>query len=213
MIALSGCCYFLSAGRLDLPRGWCYYLLALGLSLGGDILLFRRSPGLLNGRGRPGEDTEGSDKLLLLLLFAFNLILMPVVAGLDGGRFGWTPLPAVGIPAGVLLQLLCAALVLWAMLENPFFEGTMRLQRDRGQYAVSRGPYGYLRHPGYLGMALNTLSLPLIAGSGAALLPALAAMIIIVIRTSLEDRLLLRRLPGYRDYSRRVRYRLLPLLW
>lgn len=213
MLLISGCCFFISAGGMNRSGGWLYYLLALVLTLGGNILLFYYSPDLLNERGHLGEETESSDKMLLLLLFTVNLVLLPVIAGLDSGRFRWASLPAAWIYAGVFLQFLCAALVLWAMLENPFFEGTMRLQRDRGQYAVSRGPYRYVRHPGYLGMALNTFPLSLIAGSGAALVPALLAVIIIVIRTAFEDRLLIDQLPGYREYSREVKYRLLPLIW
>lgn len=213
MITISACFFFISAGRLDLFRGWIYYLSALALSLCGNLFLFYRSPGLLNERGRMGEGTESSDRNLLLLLFIANLVVLPVISGLDSGRFGWTPIPAAWIYPGLFLQLICAALVLWAMLENPFFEGTMRLQKERGQYAVSRGPYSYIRHPGYLGMALNTLPLPLISGSRAALLPAFLAIVLIVIRTHLEDKLLLGQLPGYSDYARKVRFRLLPHLW
>ncbi len=213
MLFISACCFFIAAGRLDIVRGWLYYLLALVISLGGDLLLLYRSPELLNERGRMGEDTESSDKLLLLLLFGANLVIMPLVAGLDIGRFNSAPLPVFYIYCGVFLQVVATLIVLWAMLENPFFEGTMRLQKDRGQYAVSRGPYSYIRHPGYLGMVLNTLPLPLIAGSRLALIPALLAVIIIVIRTALEDKLLIEQLPGYRGYSRRVRFRLIPLIW
>ncbi len=213
MLAISGFCFFIAVGRLNICRGWLYYLAALALSLCGNLFLYWRSPELLNERGRMGEETEGSDKILLLLIFAANLVILPAVAGLDIGRFDRAPLPTIWIYAGVFIQLICAALVLWAMLENPFFEGTMRLQKERGQYAVTRGPYRFVRHPGYLGMALNTLPLPLISGSGAALIPALLAVIFIVIRTALEDKMLIDRLPGYREYTRKVKYRLLPPLW
>ncbi|MGI6600121.1 MAG: methyltransferase family protein [Kiritimatiellia bacterium] len=213
MLMISACCYFISAGRLNIPRGWLYYLLALALSLCANLFLFCRSPELLNERGRMGEGTESRDKILLLLLFGTTLVILPVVAGLDSGRFNGAPLPDFYIYAGVFLQVICSGMVLWAMLENPFFEGTMRLQKDRGQHVVSNGPYRYVRHPGYLGMAVNALPLPLIAGSRVALIPALFAIIVIVVRTALEDQLLLDQLPGHRDYSRKVRYRLLPLIW
>ncbi len=213
MLLISAGCFFIAAGRLDLFRGRLYYLLALVISVCGDLFLFYRSPDLLNKRGRMGEETLKADKILLLLLFGANLVALPVIAGLDAGRFRWLPLPGFYIYAGMVIQVIASLPVFWAMLENPFFEGTMRLQKDRDQYAVSRGPYRYIRHPGYLGMALNTLPLPFIAGSGAALIPALLAIIIIVVRTAIEDRLLLDRLPGYREYASRVRYRLLPLIW
>ncbi len=213
MLLISACCYFVSAGRLDIPRGWFYYLLALALSLCANLFFFYRAPELLNERGRMGEGTESCDKILLLLYFGTALVILPVIAGLDTGRFNRPPLPGFFIYAGVVLYAICFVVILWAMLENPFFEGTMRLQKERGHYVVSRGPYRYVRHPGYLGMAVNALPLPLIAGSRAALIPALFTIIVIVIRTTLEDKLLLDHLPGYRDYSRRVRYRLLPPIW
>ncbi|NLA12095.1 MAG: isoprenylcysteine carboxylmethyltransferase family protein [Firmicutes bacterium] len=213
MLFISGCSFFIAAGRLDLPRGWLYYLLAAALSLGGNLLLVYRSPELLNERGRPGENTKSLDKVLLLLLFGTNLIALPLVAGLDSGRFHWSALPEFYSCAGALLQVSASLIVLWAALENPFFEGTVRLQKERRQYAVSGGPYAYIRHPGYLGMSLNTLPLPFIVGSQAALLPAILAIALIVIRTAFEDRLLLRHLPGYRDYARKVRYRLFPPIW
>lgn len=213
MIAISGCCFFISAGRLGMMRGWIYYLLVAALSLGGSLLLFFRSPELLNERGRLGDETARSDKVLLLLLFAANLILLPAVAGFETGRCGLAQLPDCWILIGIALQLIGSAVVLRAMLANPFFEGTARWQRERGQHVVSRGPYSCIRHPGYLGMIVNTLPLPLIAGSKAALYPALLAIVILVIRTFLEDRMLLEHLPGYREYARRVRYRLLPPLW
>lgn len=213
MLAISGFCFFIAAGRLDIFRGWIYYLAALALSLCGNLFLYWRSPELLNERGRMGGDTEKSDKVLLLLLFAANLVVLPAVTGLDVGRFDLAPLHDFYVYAGLALQAVSSLLLLWAMLANPFFEGTMRLQKERGQYAVSRGPYRFVRHPGYLAMALNTLPLPLIAGSGAALVPALLAVIIIVIRTATEDKLLIDRLPGYREYSWKVKYRLLPPIW
>lgn len=213
MLAISACFYFIAAGGLGPPRGWLYYLLVLVLSLGAGFFLFYRSPELLNVRGRMGEDTDSRDKVLLLFLFGTNLVLMPAAAGLDNGRLNLTPLPAGCIYAGAALQLIGSGIVLWAMLENPFFEGTMRLQKERGQHVISQGPYRYLRHPGYLGMAINTLPLPLIAGSRLALLPAILAIAVIVIRTRLEDKLLLELLPGYRDYARKTRHRLLPPLW
>lgn len=213
MLAISALCYFIAAGGPGFSRGWCYYLLVLALSLGGGLLLFCRSPEMLNERGRMGEDTEGGDKILLLFIFLANLVLLPVAAGLDNGRLNLAPLPGGWLYAGAALQLAGSGIVLWAMLENPFFEGTMRLQKERGQRVVSRGPYRYLRHPGYLGMVINTLPLPLITGSRVALLPAFLAIALIVIRTRLEDRQLLEQLPGYRDYSRKTRYRLLPPLW
>jgi protein-S-isoprenylcysteine O-methyltransferase Ste14 len=89
----------------------------------------------------------------------------------------------------------------------------VRIQTDRGQRVVSSGPYRWLRHPGYAGALLAYLATPFLLDSLWALLPALFLMVVLVIRTRLEDQILQVELPGYSDYVQRVRYRLLPGVW
>ena len=101
----------------------------------------------------------------------------------------------------------------YALIENRFFSGMVRLQIDRGQKVVSSGPYRWMRHPGYAGALLTYLATPLFLDSLWAFLPVVALLIVLVIRTALEDRTLGAELEGYRDYAQRVRYRLLPGVW
>jgi protein-S-isoprenylcysteine O-methyltransferase Ste14 len=89
----------------------------------------------------------------------------------------------------------------------------VRIRTDRGHQVVSSGPYRWIRHPGYTGSFLTTLVLPLFLDSGWAFLPAVFSMILLVIRTTLEDKALTNELESYRDYAKRVRYRLLPGVW
>jgi protein-S-isoprenylcysteine O-methyltransferase Ste14 len=89
----------------------------------------------------------------------------------------------------------------------------VRIQRDRGHTIVRAGPYAYLRHPGYLGLLAFTLATPLLLGSLWALLPAAGVVGVVIVRTALEDRTLQEELPGYDEYSRLVRFRLLPGMW
>jgi len=89
----------------------------------------------------------------------------------------------------------------------------VRIQQDRGHVVVDTGPYRYLRHPGYVGASTMLLSCPLLLGSYAGLVPAVYSVIVLVVRTVLEDATLRRELPGYEEYARRVRYRLLPGVW
>lgn len=100
-----------------------------------------------------------------------------------------------------------------AMCVNPFFEGTVRIQLDRGQRVVDAGPYRFIRHPGYAGLGLLTASFPLLFGSAWSLAVALAILCWLAVRTILEDRLLHDELPGYREYASRVRHRLVPGVW
>ena len=99
------------------------------------------------------------------------------------------------------------------MGENPFFEKTVRIQSDRGHRVVDIGPYRLVRHPGYLGFFGWILSTPLLLGSWWAFVPALLSIAGIVVRTALEDRTLKAELPGYADYAKRTRYRLVPGIW
>ena len=96
------------------------------------------------------------------------------------------------------------------MLVNTHFEVTVRIQEDRNHKVVTKGPYQIVRHPGYVGAILWTISPPLIVGSAIALAPAAVAAGLLVVRTTLEDRTLRRELDGYGEYAATVKYKLLP---
>ena len=99
------------------------------------------------------------------------------------------------------------------MVANRHFEPTVRIQADRDHRVADRGPYAWIRHPGNAAGICGILGFPLVLGSAVAYAPVLLAAVILVIRTALEDRLLLKKLPGYRDYALTVRWRLVPGLW
>jgi protein-S-isoprenylcysteine O-methyltransferase Ste14 len=114
-----------------------------------------------------------------------------------------------------MLAILITAfgLVTWAMGNNIFYSNHDITQIYPGQYVISTGPYGFLRHPGNAGMIILSLALPVSFGSLWALIPGGFLGLTFVIRTALEDRILLADLDGYRDYSHGVRYRLIPGIW
>jgi len=136
------------------------------------------------------------------------------ITGGLGERYGWPhpPSPTAQI-AGVILFAAGCWLVIWAMGSNNYFSTVVRIQRERGHTVASGGPYQYIRHPGYSGMIGFTLAIPLILGSHAAFIPAIATVAVTILRTALEDRTLQRELDGYRGYAGRVRFRLVPGLW
>ena len=88
-----------------------------------------------------------------------------------------------------------------------------RALAERGHRVVMAGPYRYVRHPGYLGHVAATLAAPLMLGSLLGVIAAAPAVLAILLRTALEDRFLIRRLPGYAEYAARTRHRLVPGLW
>jgi protein-S-isoprenylcysteine O-methyltransferase Ste14 len=144
---------------------------------------------------------------LMAISISFPLI---IVAGLDH-RHGWSPVFPVWLNIlGLVLIAAGYAFAAWALAGNHFFSSMVRIQTERGHVVCDSGPYRIVRHPGYAGNILPLPGIALALGSTWALIPAAVALIIAVIRTALEDRTLQDELSGYRDYARRVRYRLIP---
>jgi protein-S-isoprenylcysteine O-methyltransferase Ste14 len=102
---------------------------------------------------------------------------------------------------------------LWAMAENKFFTKMVRIQKERGHYVVTGGPYRYVRHPGYVGWYIMMIGLAVALGSLWGFIPAGILLALMLVRTALEDRTLRKELAGYEDYAQRVRYRLIPGVW
>ena len=201
---------FLSAGTPRWLAGWLFVAVTVaGLGL-HRAHVARHNPELLHRRQRLGEGTKAWDKFWLAVFWPL-MMSVAVVGGIDVVRRHGEPLPAWAFLAGAALYGLGMAVSAWAMGVNPHFEGAVRIQPD--QRPISAGPYRCLRHPGYAGLVLWALAMPLLLRSRWAWVPALAAAGWVAVRTALEDALLLRELPGYREYASRVRHRLLPGLW
>ena len=200
--------------RWDWWEAWVYAAICiLGFAV-SRALAARRHPDLIGERARSlqHEDAKPWDRLLAPLV-GLGGGLVPLVAGLDA-RFGSSP--AFSLPAKIVsLVILLAgyALGAYALIENRFFSGMVRIQFDRGHRVVSSGPYRWVRHPGYAGALLAYLATPPFLDSWWVFLPAVFMLVVLVVRTDLEDRALQAELDGYRDYARRVRYRLLPGVW
>lgn len=203
---------FLCAGDIGWWQAWVYSLLVIAAGIGGRLLAERRHPGLLAER-QSLEKVQAAkpwDKVLApltALSVGFPLI---IVAGLDH-RFGWTStFPMWLILLGFILITLGYGFAVWALVENRFFSGVVRIQADRGHVVCDTGPYRIVRHPGYVGNILPLAGIVLALNSLWTIIPAAAALVIVLIRTFLEDGTLQEELPGYREYARRVRYRLFP---
>ena len=198
----------------DWWEAWVYAIIGiLGFAISRGLAA-RRHPDLLAERARflQHEDAKSWDKYLSPLV-GLGGGLIPLVAGLDA-LFDWSP--AFSMPVKVLaLAVILAGYVLasYALNENRFFSGMVRIQTDRGHQVVSSGPYRWMRHPGYAGALLTYLATPFFLDSRWAFLPVMFISIVLVIRTSLEDKVLQEELDGYREYVMRVRYRLLPGVW
>ena len=203
---------FLSAGRSNWIWAWVYLgICVVSLSINSTIML-RTSPETIAERGKPKE-TKDWDKLIAGLWSLVLFIVLPLIAGLDE-RFDWTGALSIAwnIPGAVVLAI-GLGLGGWAMIANAYFSTAVRIQTDRGQTVCRTGPYRFVRHPGYVGFTLQSVGTALLLGSLWALIPGIIAAILMIIRTSLEDRTLQAELPGYKDYVQEVRYRLVPGVW
>ena len=205
-------CLFISSGRLDWVMGWVYVASYISLVVVNALILLPNNREMIAERAEIKKDAKSWDKILttILSLFAINAL---IVAGLNV-RFEWLPQVSVAVQIGALVvALLGNGLFMWAMASNRFFSAVVRIQKERGHTVQSGGPYRYVRHPGNIAWITSTIATPLLLGSLWALIPSGIAMMLMIVRTALEDRTLQSELDGYTTYAQRVRYRLLPGVW
>ena len=205
---------FGAAGTLNWPEAWVYLALAAAMSFGGGFWLARHDPALLAERlgSLIQREQKGWDKLFMVAMLALWtgwLVLM----GLDAARYRWSAVPLALQGAGFVLLCLGSYLVWLTLKANSYAAPVIKIQKERGHRVVTTGPYAYVRHPMYAGALLFMLGVPLLLGSWWGLLGAAGLMVLLGLRTVLEERTLKAELDGYADYTSRVPYRLVPHLW
>lgn len=220
-IVLQAVIFFVSAGQIVLPRAWIYFIAAFAFKLITILIIGIVNPDFLNQRAKSigKHDAKLWDRILTIMLGIISAGLIFVIMGLDVGRFQWLSL---NIYFSVFIQFFILGFVLfivstifggWAVLENSHFEVFVRIQKDREHHVISTGPYKYIRHPGYASMILANIAAPFILGSILGFIPAGIVFVILIIRTSREDKTLNKELDGYSEYTKKVKYRLFPGLW
>jgi len=200
--------FFAVAGRLDIPRAWLLFGMYLVHVLVNMVFFLKYAPEIVAARGKY-KFVKTWDKVVAGVYTAMLLVL-PAVMGLDVGR-GLSSLGIEFAVAGVIMFVIGGALSTWAMVVNKWFVTTVIVQK--GQRVVSTGPYAIVRHPGYGGLMLYYLAAPLVVGSLYGLIPAAIIALAHIVRTQFEDKTLYNELPGYREYTQKVKYRLLPGVW
>jgi protein-S-isoprenylcysteine O-methyltransferase Ste14 len=212
-IAGMGALLFVPAGTLHWPAAWVYLgtVAILGLSCG--LWLAKTDPALLAERMHPmmQKDQPAADKKFMLV-FGLVALLWFVAIGLDK-RLHASNIAVPVQTLGLAMLLVSTGFVMWVMRENSFASPVVKLQTERGHRVVSSGPYAFVRHPMYSGSVLFFVGAPLLLGSwwGVAMSPLFS--VLFAIRARIEERALIAGLPGYADYTKRVRFRLLPGLW
>ena len=211
-VAAVGVAMFWSAGRIDWWPAWALIAVWLTCLTGMDIVVLRVNPGLMAERLSPPKGAKSWDRAIVSILRLTQLVRY-IIAGLDQ-RYGWTgDFPVAAQIAALIMCVLGYALFTWAMASNVFFSQVVRIQSERGHAVATSGPYRYVRHPGYVGMILFELALSTLLASWWGLIAGGVCALLFIPRTVLEDRTLQAELPGYADYARQVRYRLLPGIW
>lgn len=211
-LVFTGAILFGAAGRIGWAPGW-EFLAVLGVSsFGMGLWLALRDPRLLAERLGPlvQKDQTAADKVVMpaaLILFYAWLVVM----ALDGGRFGWSHVPAAARVVGGALVAATFILCVVVFRENSFAAPVVKIQQ--GQTVVSTGPYAVVRHPMYASALPLFIGAPLLLNSwwGFGFLPI--AVLGLAGRIRIEELTLRTSLAGYDAYAGRVRYRLLPLVW
>jgi protein-S-isoprenylcysteine O-methyltransferase Ste14 len=202
----------LPAGTWLWVRGWVFVAVFYAAVALSSFYLRRANPDVLAARINRHQGTERWDRILVGSLVVLWLTIFPVAA-LDDERFQWFPVPWLVVILGYVLLLVGLGIMTWAEAVNKFFEPTVRIQADRGHTVIDTGPYGVVRHPGYVGGVLFFIGMPLSLGSLWALIPAVLVSLVLMLRTKWEDETLQEKLASYKDYAQRVRYRLIPGAW
>lgn len=214
--ALAGILLFVSAGTLAWWRAWVLLAVLLLVRGIGAHAVYRVNPGLLRDRAKLPIHAEQplADRVLVLGVLATGFLGLAVVAGLDVFRWRVLPRP-VPLAAGLGLVLFAVgwSIKSLALRANTFAVAVVRLQSERAHAVVDSGGYGVVRHPFYAADPLILVGLGLWLESYAAALGAVVPVALMVIRLRLEERFLLRELPGYAAYAERVRHRLIPGVW
>jgi protein-S-isoprenylcysteine O-methyltransferase Ste14 len=202
---------FIPAWTINYWQAWVYMAVFITATAMITIYLALHDPMLLESRMTVGPRAETQPTQKIIMFFAMvGFIALLVFPALDY-RFGWSPVsPLVSLAADVLVAL-GFLLTFFVLMENRY--GSSTIQVVEGQKVVSTGPYALVRHPMYAGVLPLLIGTPLALGSWLGLLGLILIVPTIIWRLLDEEKFLHKNLPGYTDYTRKVRYRLVPYIW
>ncbi len=205
---LMGALLFIPAGTFAYMNAWLLMgLLFVPMLIVGTVLLVK-APKLLEKRLGTNESEKEQKKVILLSTVEFLCCF--VVAGFDA-RFSWSKFPLWLVIAASLVFLLAYCLYAEVMRENAYLSRTVEVQEN--QRVIDTGLYGIVRHPMYFATVLLFWTMPLVLGSLPAFLVMLPFLLILVKRIKNEEAVLIKGLPGYDEYCKKVKYRLIPFMW
>ena len=199
------------AGSINYWQGWafCTSMLIYFIIV---LVVFKDKKELFQERVNPGPGMKKWD-YIFYAIFAPAFITILIIAPLDY-RFMWTEnLPNYIYVIGWIAYISSMWFLTWSMFINAWFSSVVRIQKDRKQKVVSTGPYAFVRHPGYFAIIFMAPGCALVLGSLWALIPAIITVIALIPRTYMEDQTLQKELKGYKAYTKKTKYRLMPGVW
>jgi len=208
---LLGSLLFLAAGDLAWQKGWLFVSACLAANLVLVPYTWRVNPELLVARSQI-RFAKGWDKIWACFMIP-SVAAIFLVAALDDGRYHWLAVPWWVCGIGYVLFLSAMAVATWVGAVNKFAEPGVRIQIERGHTVIDTGPYATVRHPGYMSAIPLFVGIAWCLGSLWALIPAALSALLLIVRTQWEDQTLQAELPGYKEYTERVRYKLIPRVW
>jgi protein-S-isoprenylcysteine O-methyltransferase Ste14 len=202
---------FIPAWTLDYWQAWTFLAIYFASSLAITLYLMKKDPKLLERRmsGGPSAEKEPTQKIIMFFA-SLGFIGLIVFPALDH-RFAWSQMPPYVAMAGDVLVVLGWLAIFVVFKENTFTSATIEVAPD--QKVISTGPYAIIRHPMYAGALVMLLGIPIALGSWWGLVVIVAMMPALIWRLFDEEKFLARKLPGYLEYQKQVRYRLIPLVW
>jgi protein-S-isoprenylcysteine O-methyltransferase Ste14 len=211
LLLVTAALLFIPAGTLDYWQAWIFLAVFFAPSLAVTLYLMKEDPKLLERRmrGGPRAEKEPAQKIIMSVAWV-GFIGLVVVPALDH-RFAWSQMPAYMVLIGDALVLLGWLAIFFVFKENTFTSATVELAPD--QKVVCTGPYGFVRHPMYTGGLAMFMGMPLALGSWWGTLAMAVIVPVIIWRLLDEEKFLAKNLSGYIDYRRKVRHRLIPLVW
>ena len=204
----------LSGNRLWV-EGLVFSLWYIILCSAAIIYLYIKDPALLAERFKqPGSKGQKKWDVVVVILLILGFSAWIVIIPLDAERFKWTSLIPIWLKvAGGFLLIPSAILFLRSYMDNPYLSGLVRIQEEREQRVITTGVYSVVRHPMYLGATLLFIGAPLLMGSVYGLVLGFLLILLLAWRCLGEEKMLVVELDGYRDYQKKVKYRLIPFIW
>ncbi len=210
-LVVFGLLVFWPAGTFDYWRGWAFIAVFAASTLIPSVYLAVKNPEALRRRMQagPGAETRPLQKLVSAVAFG-SMAAMIVVSALDF-RFGWSTVPAAVSVVGDVLVAIGLTIAMLVTIQNGYAAANITV--ESGQQLSSTGWYGLVRHPMYFGNVILMIGVPLALGSYWGLLIIIAGLLVLALRINDEEALLTTELAGYREYTQKVHYRLVPYVW